>query len=293
MTAADDSMHGKMCLVTGATSGIGRATAHGLAERGATVVIVARDEARAQSTAGEITRQTGNRAVYYLLADLSSQEQIRRVAGQYIAQYGQLHVLVNNAGAMFWRRRETVDGLEWTFALNHLAPFLLTNLLLDSLRASAPARVVTVASAAHQGTTIPFDDLQQVRHRYRALRVYGQSKLATILFTYELARRMEGSGVTANALHPGFVATTFGSGGSRLMAYAVPVIRPFFIGPEQGAQTSVYLATAPEVEGVTGKYFIKRAPARSSPASYDQTAAQRLWQTSAELTGLSDSTSRR
>jgi NAD(P)-dependent dehydrogenase (short-subunit alcohol dehydrogenase family) len=293
MTAADDSMHGKVCLVTGATAGIGRATARGLAERGATVVIVARDEARAQSTTGEITRQTGNRAVHYLLADLSSQEQVRRVAGQYIAQYGQLHVLVNNAGAMFWRRRETVDGLEWTFALNHLAPFLLTNLLLDSLKASAPARVVTVASAAHQGTTIPFDDLQQAHHRYRALRVYGQSKLATILFTYELARRMEGSGVTANALHPGFVATTFGSGGSRLMAYAVPLIRPFFIGPEQGAQTSVYLATAPEVEGVTGKYFIKRAPARSSPASYDQTAAQRLWQASVELTGLAGSASRR
>ena len=185
-------MKDRVCLITGATSGIGYITARELARRGATVALVARDQGRAQESVGRIRKETGNDSIDYLLADLSSQEQIRRLAGNFAQRYPHLHVLINDAGAVFWSRRETVDGLEMTLALNHLAPFLLTNLLLPSMQQSTPARIITVASAAHRGTTIPFDDLQQTTHRYRAFRVYGESKLANILFTYELARRLKG-----------------------------------------------------------------------------------------------------
>jgi NAD(P)-dependent dehydrogenase (short-subunit alcohol dehydrogenase family) len=286
MTAPSSQMQDRICLVTGATSGIGKVTARALAERGATVVMVARNEERAQSTASQITAQTGNPNVEYLLADLSSQADVCRVAQQFQQRHQRLHVLVNNAGAMFWRRQQTVDRLEMTFALNHLAPFLLTNLLLDTLRASAPARIVTVASAAHEGARIPFDDLQQTHTRYAPLRVYGQTKLANVLFTYELAHRLEGTQVTANALHPGFVATNFAQGNSRLMHVLMTVTRPFSISPEEGAQTSIYLATSLEVEGVSGQYFAKCRPIRSSPASYESDAAVRLWAISEQLTGL-------
>lgn len=290
MAASDESMQGRICLITGATSGIGRVTAQALAQRGATVVLVARSEARAQSTRTQVVQQTGNAKVEYLLADLSVQAQVRQVAQAFKQRYTRLHVLVNDAGAMFWSRRETADGLEMTFALNHLAPFLLTNLVLDTLKTSAPARIVTVASAAHTGAQIPFDDLQQTHHRYRPLRVYGESKLANLLFTYELARRLEGTQVSANALHPGFVATNFARGDNRLMQLLVPLSRPFAISPEEGADTAIYLATSPEVEGISGQYFVKRRPARSSPASYDRDAARRLWKISAQLTGLTSAT---
>ncbi len=298
MSAPNEHIADTICLVTGATSGIGRATAQGLARHGMTVVLVARDEARARSTVSQITQQTDNPKIDYLLADLSSQAQIRQLAAAFTERYPRLHVLVNNVGALFWRRRQTGDGLEMTFALNHLAPFLLTNLLLDTLcagsseprKASAPARIITTASAAHEGEAIPFDDLQQTHHRYQPLRVYGQTKLANLLFTYELARRLEGTGVTANAFHPGFVASNIARGDSRLMGLVVPVTRPFAISPEEGAQTAIYLATSPEVEGVSGQYFVKQKPVRSSAASYDQEAARRLWEISAQLTGLAATT---
>lgn len=281
-----DQRDQRICLITGATSGIGRVTAEALARRGMRVVLVARSAARADATIAAIRERSGNAAADYLLADLSSQEEVRRVTAEFRARHSRLHVLINNAGAVFTSRQETADGLEMTFALNHLAPFLLTNLLLDTLQACAPARIVTVASAAHYGATIPFDDLQQHHGRYRPFRVYGQSKLANILFTYELARRLESSGITANTLHPGFVATNFGKGGGAFWQTVFTGLRPFMIDAEKGAQTSIYLATAPEVAAVSGQYFIKSQPARSSPASYDQRAQRRLWEISERLTGL-------
>jgi NAD(P)-dependent dehydrogenase (short-subunit alcohol dehydrogenase family) len=287
MMMHEGEMRGRVCLITGATSGIGRVTAEALARRGATVVIVARDRARAEAAVGEITSRTGNPQVTYLLADLSSQAQVRGVVEEFRQRHDRLHVLLNNAGAVFTRRYETVDGLERTLAVNHLAPFLLTNLLGELLIASAPARVVTVASAAHVGARIPFDDLQQSRTRYRAFRVYGQTKLANILFTYELARRLQGTGVTANAAHPGFVATNFGKGDGGWLRYGIALARPFAITPERGAQTSIYLATSPEVAEVSGRYFASCKPVRSSRESYDEAAARRLWEVSAQLTGLS------
>ncbi|HEX8726968.1 MAG TPA: SDR family oxidoreductase [Ktedonobacterales bacterium] len=280
-------MEDKICLITGATSGIGLVTARTLAQRGASVVLVGRDATRAKTTAEEIQRQTGNAAVEYLVADLSSQAQVRRLAEEFSGTHEKLDVLINNAGALFSRRQESVDGLEMTFALNHLAPFLLTNLLLERLRASAPARIVTVASMAHSGATIPFDDLQQTHHPYRGLRVYGQSKLANILFTYELARRVADTGVTANTLHPGVVGSNFAMNNGGIIKYGYIVARPFMLSTEKGAQTSVYLATSPDVASVSGQYFVKCRPTQSSPASYDQDAARRLWEISEQLTGLS------
>ncbi len=303
MAGGDRSMLGKVCLVTGATSGIGEATARELAARGATVVVVGRSAERAAATVARIERRTrsgtgdsearGSEArlgvpngtgnvVESLLADLSSQRDVRRLAEAFTARHDRLHVLVNNAGAVFTRRRESPDGLELTFALNHLAYFLLTTLLLDTLKASAPARVVNVSSDAHTPARLDFDDLQAERG-YSGFGVYGRSKLANLLFTYELARRLEGTGVTVNALHPGVVASRFATNNGRLIRLLHPLARPFMISPEQGARTVVYLATSPEVEGVTGQYFVKERPRRSSEASYDLAAAERLWQASADL----------
>lgn len=274
----------RVCLVTGATSGIGRVTAQALAQSGASVVLLCRDASRGEAAVRQIRHATRNDQVTYLVADLSSLEQVRAVARTITANYPRLHVLVNNAGALFMRRQETADRYEMTFALNHLAPFLLTSLLLETLQASAPARVVTVASVAHVGAQIHFDDLMYAHHHYRAMGAYGQSKLANILFTYELARRLDGTGVTANTLHPGVVATGFAKNNGPLYRYGMVLARPFFISPEQGAQTSIYLATSPEIEGVSGQYFVKRRPAKSSPVSYDQDAQQRLWEMSEQLT---------
>jgi retinol dehydrogenase 12 len=285
MTLPSTNVDRRICLVTGATSGIGYITALELARRGATVALVARDPGRAQECVTRIQQATGNKAVDFLLADLSSQEQVRQLAKDFARRYTQLHVLVNNAGGIFWSRQESVDGLEMTFALNHLAPFLLTNLLLPTLWASAPARVITVASDAHKGAKVPFDDPRQRTHRYRALRVYGQSKLANILFTYELARRLHGQTVTANTLHPGFVATNFGKS-SPLMRAVFTLIRPFAISPEKGAKTTIYLATEASVANTSGAYFVKQKPARSSAASHNQETAHRLWTVSEQLTGL-------
>lgn len=280
-------MQGKVCLITGGSRGIGQAAAIELAGMGATVVIVARDSARGDAVVAEIRAKTGYPAGM-LLADLSSQEAVRGVAQEFRARYNRLDVLVNNAGAVFSRRSVTVDGFERTFALNHLAYFLLTNLLIDLVKTNAPARVVNVSSDAHKGAVLDFDDLQS-EHKYAGFRAYGRSKLANILFTHELARRLEGTGVTANCLHPGVVATGFNRNNGILMRIGMTLVRPFFISPEKGAQTIVYLASSPEVEGVTGEYFVNCTATTSSPASYDDEAARRLWEVSARLTGLSGS----
>ncbi len=287
-TSQSKPMQGKTCLVTGAASGIGAVTARALAEQGAALVLVDRDEQKGLLTSQQIQQQTGNPAVEFVPADLSSQAEIRQLAQHFKSRYQRLDVLVNNAGAMFAQRQESVDGLEMTFALNYLGYFLLANLLLDTLKASAPARIINVSSRSHARAKINFDDLQS-RSNYEGLKAYAHSKLAIVLFTYELARRLEGSGVTANTLHPGIVATNFSKnnhGGDGLAGLAMRLFRFAFLSPEQGAQTSIYLATSPQVAGMSGKYFVKCKAVRSAPASYDAATAGRLWQASLELTGL-------
>jgi retinol dehydrogenase-12 len=278
-------MESKVCLVTGATAGIGLVTARELARRGARVMGVGRSQDRCQQAIRHIRDETGANAVEYLTADLSSLADIRRLAQGVRNATDRLHVLDNNAGGIFLKREETEDGFERTFAVNHLAYFLLTDLLLDVIKASAPARIVSVASAAHQGCTINFDDLQG-KARYSGWRAYQQSKLANILFTRELARRLDGTGVTANALHPGYVKTQI------FRAEGVPgwLLRRaadlFAISPEKGAETSIYLACSPDVAGVTGQYFAKQRPVQPSSAAQDDEAARRLWEVCEELTGL-------
>ena len=277
-------MQGKICLVTGATSGIGKATALGLAQRGATIVMVGRDREKGEAVQREIKTKSGNEAVDLLLADLSSQESVRQLAENFLQRYTQLHVLINNAGMTSLRRRETVDGLERTFAVNQLAPFLLTNVLLDVIKASAPSRIINVSSDAHEAGHINMDDLQSAK---KYMRAYGQSKLALVLFTYELARRMQGTGVTATCLHPGFVATNFGQNGTGPIGRSVMnVISRFGMSPEEGAKTSIFLATSPQVKGVTGKYFVKSIPKRSAPITYDVTLQRQLWEECARLVKL-------
>jgi len=233
----------------------------------------------------QIKQQTGNPAVEFMWADLSSQQEIRRMVQEFKSRYQRLDVLVNNAGAIFAERRESVDGIEMTFALNYLGYFLLTNLLLDTLKASAPARIINTSSRSHARAQINFDDLES-RSGYRGLSAYAHSKLAIVLFTYELARRLEGTGVTVNALHPGIVATNFARSNGGVISLLMRLFRPAFIRPEQGAQTGIYLATSPEVEGVTGKYFVKCKAVPSAPASYDTATAERLWQASVAYTNL-------
>jgi len=275
----------KVCLITGATSGIGKATVMGLANMGASVVMVGRDRGRGEAALAEIKEKNANASVDLMLADLSSQEDIRRLADEFKEAYPQLDVLINNAGVIRSKRITTADGLETTFAVNHLAPYLLTNLLLDVLKASAPSRIVNVASGEQRNGTIDFDDLQAEKG-YKTAKAYSQSKLATVLFTYELARRLEGTGVSANCLHPGVVGTNLGSGVTGALGFTVRALTPLMKSPEKGAETSVYLASSPEVEGSSGGYFVKKAEARSSEASHDQRIARRLWEVSADLTNL-------
>jgi retinol dehydrogenase 12 len=282
---ADDRIRGRTVLITGATSGLGRYAAGELAARGAHVILHGRAKERTERTRATIIERVPQASVDVILADLASQAAVRGLAAQIRERFPRLDVLVNNAGATFGRRLETVDGLEMTLAVNHLAPFLLTNLLRDLLERSGPSRVVTVSSGAHQRAGLDFDDLQN-RRRYSGFRVYGQSKLCNLYFTYELSRRLAGSGVTANALHPGFVATHFGRRDHGLISRLMPLAHRFAIRPEEGARTIVYLAASPEVEAVTGKYFYKERPVASSTASYDRGAAERLWAISTELTRL-------
>ena len=278
-------MTGRTVLITGGSGGIGRATALGLAAMGAHLAITGRDRGRTEDAAREI-RAAGSGQVDTFVADLSCQSQVRRLAGQVLQSLSRIDVLVNNAGGYWNTRHVTADGLERTFAINHLAPFLLTNLLLDRLKNSAPARVVTVSSNVQANGRIDFEDLQGERS-YSGARAYNQSKLANVLFTYELARRLQATLVTANALHPGVVRTAFGTedpGG--LQRLFIPFVRPFMKAPGRGAATSIHLVSAPDLEQVTGRYFATSKPRRSSRRSYDQAAAARLWQVSADLASL-------
>jgi len=281
------NMQGKTVLVSGATNGIGKQSALELAQMGAQVVIIGRSKTKTEETLREIQTVSGNKDVHALIADLSSMAEVRRVAADFKKQYSRLDVLLNNAGAVFSTRQETVDGYEMTFALNHLSYFLLTNLLLDLLKANAPSRIVNVSSEAHTFGPLNLDDLQNKQsYGMAGFRAYGQSKLENVMFTYELARRLAGTGVTVNALHPGGVNTGFGKNNTGLMKIAMNIFTRFAIKVEEGAKTSVYLASSPEVEGVTGKYFDKSKPKQSSAASYDEATQKRLWDISEQLTGL-------
>jgi retinol dehydrogenase 12 len=283
-------MRHKTCLVTGASSGIGFVSARELARLGANVVLVCRDGSRGEHALNRIKDETRNSNVELMLADFSSQQEIRRLARRFLESRRPLHVLLNNAGVVMMRRALTPDGIEATFAVNHLAPFLLTNLLMERLVESAPARIVNVASDAHRlrGVRMRFDDLESAQ-RYRAMRAYGQSKLANILFTRALATRLADTRVTVNSLHPGMVATRLGSNNGWIAQALLVLLRPFSLTPEQGAQTSLYLCTSPEVECETGKYYAARKERRPSRAASSDADAERLWAISASMTGLEDS----
>jgi len=277
-------MGGKVVLITGGTSGIGRAAAAALAAMGAEVVVTGRDRERGEAAVEEIRRDSGNERVSLVLADLSVQAEVRGLAEEFRERHDRLDVLVNNAGLVQSRRVETPDGLELTLAVNHLAPFLLTDLLLDLLKKSAPSRVITVSSEARRGASIDFDDLQSER-RYRGFPVYGMTKMANILFTYELAERLEGTGVVANCLHPGAVSTNFAQNNRGPIALLFRLFKPFMRSPEQGADTLVYLASSPEAGELNGKYLTDRKEV--SPAEpRDETSQKRLWEVSEELTYL-------
>ncbi len=279
-------MKGKVCLITGANRGIGKATALGLARRGAAVIIHCRSRQLGETAREEIIAETGNGAIEVMVADLASLEAVHHLAEEVKRRHITLHVLVNNAGLAKRRHTLTEDGLETTFAVNHLAPFLLTHLLLDTLKGSAPARIVNVGSMVHRWGKIDFCDLMGQRH-YSMGRAYNQSKLANVLFTRELARRLEGSGVTVICVHPGMVVSDLGREYTGFMGLlANKLWRPFMRSPEKGADTVIYLASSPDVAGVTGKYFANRRAVRSSKASHDPALAQRLWEVSERLTGL-------
>jgi len=279
-------MDGKTVVITGGNSGVGKATATALAGAGARTVITARSESRGREALADIRRSSGSDQVDLVVFDLADLASVRKGAAELLSRYEQIHVLVNNAGLVLSERTETADGFEATFGINHLGPFLLTRLLLDRLVASAPARVVNVASTAHRSARhgMDFDDLQS-RRGYKGMQAYGRSKLANILFTDELARRLVGTGVTANCLHPGTVATGYARDGDAtgFLAFGVKVIKPFILTPEQGARTSVYLASSPDVTDVTGWYFVKCRPRTPSAAARDEAAAARLWSISEEL----------
>ncbi len=279
-------MAGKTVIITGGNSGIGLETAVALARAGANTVITARDESRGAAAVSDIKSRSGSSDVSLVVFDLGSLTSVRNGAAQIGERFPRIDVLINNAGLVLTDRQETVDGYETTFAVNHLGPFLLTELLLDRIKNSSPARVVNVSSTAHSTAKrgLDFDDLQS-EHGYRAMSVYGSSKLANIYFTTELARRLAGSGVTANCLHPGTVATGYGRDGDTkgLLAVGISLVRPFMITPEKGAQTSVYLASSPDVADVSGEYFIKCKARTPSKAAQDRTAAGRLWEVSEKL----------
>jgi NAD(P)-dependent dehydrogenase (short-subunit alcohol dehydrogenase family) len=283
-------MRGRVCLVTGASNGIGKAAAVNLATLGASLVLLCRDRERGEKALAEISRRSGSDDIDLLLADLGSLRQVRDAAAAFLESGRPLHVLVNNAGALHLTRRVTEDGFETTFAVNHLGHFLLTNLLIGRMQKNGPARIVTVASEAHRigygDGRIAFDDLMGER-AYGGWKAYGQSKLANILFTHELARRLDPALVTANAMHPGVVASQFGrNNGKGWLAVAQALYRPFCRSNEKGADTAVWLAAAPELEGVTGSYFKDRKPLTPAPQALEDEDAERLWRVSADLTGL-------
>nr|MDO8085343.1 SDR family oxidoreductase [Candidatus Sigynarchaeum springense] len=287
MASTTWTLDGKVCLVTGATSGIGKETAFGLARAGGTVVLVARNQEKGAAVVRSIKEKTGNANISLLIADLSRQADIRNLASTFQQNYDKLHVLINNAGIILFQRVETVDGLEMIFAVNYLSQFLLSNLLVDVMKRSAPARIINMSSNAQGwlGTRLDLDDLQGERH-FSGFLAYAGSKLAIICFTYELARRLEGTGVTVNALHPGLVKTNFGRSDQGKAAGFIGFIAAMFgTSPEKGARTTMYLATSPDVAGITGKYWKNCKQIRSAPISYDTGIARKLWNISEQLTG--------
>jgi retinol dehydrogenase 14 len=282
---SNGGMGGQTVLITGGTSGIGKAAAVALAAMDANVVIVGRNQERGEAAVEEIRARSHNESVELLLADLSVQSEVRRLAEEFQERYDRLDVLANNAGLVQSKRTETPDGIETTLAINHLAPFLLTNLLLERLEQSAPSRVITVSSEAQRWGKMDFEDMQS-RRKYRGFPVYGMTKLANIMFSYEFAERLNGAGVTATCLHPGSVGTNFGQNNRGPMALFFRTFKPFMRSAEQGADTLVWLASSPEVDGVSGKYFSDRKEIEAQKGAYDRAARRRLWEISEELTGL-------
>jgi len=284
-------MNGRIVMVTGATDGIGKITAHELAKMGATVIVVGRNPQKGAQVVSEIKSATSNQNIEFMQADLSLMRDVRKLADDFKSKYDRLHVLVNNAGAVFNSRQDTAEGYEMTFALNHLNYFLLTNLLLDTIKASGTAerkaRIVNVSSEAHQVGGLNIDDLQS-KKGYIGMMVYGRSKLMNVMFTYELARRLkaENAPVTTNVLHPGFVASRFGRNNGIVMNAILSIIQLGAISPEKGAQTSIYLASSPEVENVSGKYFSESKAKATTAASMDEAAQKRLWEMSEQIVGL-------
>ena len=277
-------MQGQVCVVTGATSGIGKAAAAALARQGAEIIVVGRDPGRAEATAAAI-QADGAPPPKVEIADLALLDQVRALAGRLNQNLDRIDVLINNAGLVLNERRVTPDGYEHVFAVNHLAPFLLTNLLRPKLTASAPARVITVSSDAHTAARLDLDD-PNLEHGWSSWRSYSNSKLANILFTRELAGRLDGTGVTANCLHPGVVRTGFGRDARPLMRAGITIAKPFMLSPERGADTIVYLASSPDVAAKTGGYYVKRQLREPSAAARDDGLARRLWEISERLTGL-------
>lgn len=274
----------RVMIVTGATNGIGRVTAHVLAQTGATVVLVGRSQERLARTTDEIRVDTPHARLDTICADLSTQAEVIAVADTIKSRYDRIDVLLNNAGAFYTQRQISVDGIEMTWALNHMAPFLLTNALLDLFRASAPARIITVSSMAHQAARMNFADIEGAV-RFSGWNAYAQSKLANILFTYELADRLQQTDITVNCLHPGFVATGFAHNNTGVVAWANGILQRYFaVSPEKGAETSIFLATSPSVAQVTGRYFVDCNAVSSAPQSYDVTSRRRLWEMSLQMT---------
>jgi NAD(P)-dependent dehydrogenase (short-subunit alcohol dehydrogenase family) len=279
-------MKGKICVVTGSNSGIGRETALALANMGATVVMAVRNQERGQKARNEIVDRTGNNATDMMICDVSSKESIRNFAKTFTSKYDRLDVLINNAGAVFFKRQTTHDGFESTLAVDYLGPFLLTHELLLLLKSSAPSRIINVSSGLHKSGKVDLDDLQSEKG-YGGMKVYSNAKLMLIMFTYMLARRLEGTGITVNAVLPGFVATNLGKGGGSLrQSIAFKLVRPMQINAKRGAETSVYLASSDEVKNVTGKCFAKKKETKTNPISYDQELQERLWNKTIELLEL-------
>jgi NAD(P)-dependent dehydrogenase (short-subunit alcohol dehydrogenase family) len=282
-------IEGKTCLITGSTSGIGKEIAIGLAKMKANVVLVGRNKAKCEETIKQICRNasidTNKNQVSYLLADLSSLASIHQLAKKFLDIYESLDILINNAGVFLSKRLTTVDGIEYTFAVNHLAPFLLTNLLFERMKASSPSRIITTSSVAHRGAYIDFDNLQFERGRYNGIQAYRQSKLANILFTKELARRSRGTGVTSNCYHPGGVRTNLVQSSPWHYRLIWLIITPFLVSPKKGADTAVYLASSSVVENISGEYFVNRKPSHPSGFADDSQVALNLWEISEELTG--------
>ncbi|MGY5874775.1 MAG: SDR family oxidoreductase [Candidatus Thorarchaeota archaeon] len=281
-------MKDKVCIVTGSNSGIGKETARALATMDATVIMVVRNQERGEVAKSDIIESTGNDSIDLMLCDLSSMGEIRRFAQEFSNQYDRLDVLINNAGAVVAKRQVTQEGHEITLAVNYLAPFLMTHELLPLLQSSAPSRVINLSSGLHKSAKFDIDDLQS-EDKYKSRSVYGTAKLLVVMHTYEFARRLNGTGITVNVSHPGFVATNLGANtGSRLSSFMFKFMKPFQKSAPEGAETSVYLASSPELEGVTGRYFAKKQEVSSSGLSYDQDHQQRLWERTVEMLGIQD-----